>query len=204
MQFCPQSTAAWRGNPRLPSRACGFSSVLMSEAYRAAGQATSALHTKPLLLVYQAKALKQLHEGSSDPGLMQGDQMSTLVVRERHIWLNLADMRESDKQPLPRLPNLPGWPLRRRTGELCPTVIRCTEADRGGQTHPAPAGFCCHHPAAGCSPSACSSPRARSCCLHLHSSPAPAAAFTTAAASGQAASLGSANLRLWIPLLRRW
>ncbi len=28
MQLCPQGTAAWRGNPHLPSRACKFSSAL--------------------------------------------------------------------------------------------------------------------------------------------------------------------------------
>ncbi len=28
MQLCPQGAAAWRGNPRLPSRACKFSSAL--------------------------------------------------------------------------------------------------------------------------------------------------------------------------------
>ncbi len=70
-----------------------------------------------LLQTYQAKALKQLYEGSSDPGLMQelrtatdlalwatkvtarslGQMMSTLVVQERHLWLDLADMSESDK-----------------------------------------------------------------------------------------------------------
>ncbi len=69
------------------------------------------------LQTYQAMALKQLYEGSSDPGLMQelrtatdlalwatkvtarplGQTMSTLVVQERHLWLNLADMSESDK-----------------------------------------------------------------------------------------------------------
>ncbi len=41
---------------------------------------------------------------------------------------------------------------------------------------------CCLHPTAGCSPSVCSSPRAPSCYLHLRSSSATAAAFTTAAA----------------------
>ncbi len=70
-----------------------------------------------LLQVHQAKALKQLHEGDADPGVMQelrtatdlalratkvtaralGQTMSTLVVQERHLWLTLADMRESDK-----------------------------------------------------------------------------------------------------------
>ncbi len=112
-----ESAAAWRGNPRLPSRACKFSSALTAKAYGAAGQAASALHAMALLQVHQAKALKQLHEGDADPGVLQelrtatdlalratkvtaralGQTMSTLVVQERHLWLTLADMRESDK-----------------------------------------------------------------------------------------------------------
>ncbi len=117
MQLCPQGAAAWRGNPRLPSRACKFSSALTAKAYGAAGQAASALHAMALLQVHQAKALKQLHEGDANPGVLQelrtatdlalratkvtaralGQTMSTLVVQERHLWLTLADMRESDK-----------------------------------------------------------------------------------------------------------
>ncbi len=103
MQLCPQGAAAWRGNPRLPSRACKFSSALTAKAYGAAGQAASALHAMALLQVHQAKALKQLHEGDADPGVLQelrtatdlalgatkvtaralGQTMSTLVVQER-------------------------------------------------------------------------------------------------------------------------
>ncbi len=117
MQLCPQGAAAWRGNPRLPFRACKFSSALTAKAYGAAGQAASALHAMALLQVHQAKALKQLHEGDADPGVLQelrtatdlalratkvtaralGQTMSTLVVQERHLWLTLAYMRESDK-----------------------------------------------------------------------------------------------------------
>ncbi len=63
MQLCPQGAAAWRGNPRLPFRACKFSSALTAKAYSAAGQAASALHAMALLQVHQAKVLKQLHEG---------------------------------------------------------------------------------------------------------------------------------------------
>ncbi len=104
------------------SRACKFSSALMAKAYGAAGQAASALHAMALLQVHQAKALKQLHEGDADPGVLQelrtatdlalratkvtaralGQTMSTLVVQERHLWLTLADMRESDKHRFPR------------------------------------------------------------------------------------------------------
>ncbi len=107
MQLCPRTATSWRGNPRLPSRACKFLSSL-----------ADGLHSLcRLLQVYQAKALKELHKGSYDPGVMKelrtamdlalratkvtthslGRAMSTLVVQERHLWLNLADMREPDK-----------------------------------------------------------------------------------------------------------
>lgn len=103
-QLCPQRATAWWGNPRLPSRACELSSTVMAKTYRAAGQAASALHTMALLQVNQAKA----HEGSFDPDVMQElrtetdlalraakvttrslvQTMSTLLVQERHLWLN--------------------------------------------------------------------------------------------------------------------
>ncbi len=77
------------------------------------GQAASAPHAMAILQVHQAKALKQVHEGSTDPGLMQelrtatdfalratkvtarslGKAMSTMVVQE----LNLAEMKDVDK-----------------------------------------------------------------------------------------------------------
>ncbi len=98
MQLCPQGAAAWRGNPRLPSRACKFSSALTAKAYSAAGRFHPARHGPPE--IHQAKALKQLHEGGADPGVLQelrtatdlalratkvtaralGQTMSTLVV----------------------------------------------------------------------------------------------------------------------------
>ncbi len=67
-------------------------------------------------------------------------------------------MRESDKHRFLELPDLPGWPIRRSGGGLCPTVLRRTEADGGVSSHPAPAVRCCLHPTVGCSPSICSSP----------------------------------------------
>lgn len=48
MQLCQQSAVTWQGNPHLPTRACKFSSILAAMAYRAAGQATSALHAMAL------------------------------------------------------------------------------------------------------------------------------------------------------------
>ncbi|KAL1270897.1 hypothetical protein QQF64_029913 [Cirrhinus molitorella] len=117
VHLCPQNAATWRDRPRLPSKACKLSSALAARAYNAAGQAASALHAMATLQVYQAKALKELHEGSSDRRMMQelrsatdfalretkvtaralGQVMSTMVVQERHLWLNLAQMADVDK-----------------------------------------------------------------------------------------------------------
>ncbi len=91
--------------------------ALAAKAYSAVGQAASALHAMAILKVHQAKALKDMHEGDTNPGLMQklrsatdfalratkvtaqspGKAMSALVAQERHLWLNLAEMRDADK-----------------------------------------------------------------------------------------------------------
>ncbi|KAL0187989.1 hypothetical protein M9458_015088, partial [Cirrhinus mrigala] len=117
MHLCPQNAASWRGRPRLPSRACKFSSAFVARAYVASGQAASALHAMAILQVFQAKVLKDLHEGVPDPELLHelrsatdyalratkvtaqalGRAMSTMVVQERHLWLNLAEMRDAEK-----------------------------------------------------------------------------------------------------------
>ncbi|KAL0151371.1 hypothetical protein M9458_053365 [Cirrhinus mrigala] len=80
-------------------------------------QAVSALHAMAILQVYQAKVLKDLHEGVPNPELLQELRsvtdyalratkvtaqvlrraMSTMVVQERHLWLNLAEMRDAEK-----------------------------------------------------------------------------------------------------------
>ncbi len=46
-------------------------------------------------------------------------------------------------------PCVPDRPFQRCSGELCPAVLRYTEADWGHQTHHAPALGSCLHPAAG-------------------------------------------------------
>ncbi len=117
VHLCPRNAATWRNRPRLPSKACKLTAALAAKAYSAAGQAASALHAMAILQVHQAKVLKQVHEGSTDPGLMQelrtatdfalratkvtarslGKAMSTMVVQERHLWLNLAEMKDVDK-----------------------------------------------------------------------------------------------------------
>ncbi len=115
--MCPQNAATWRNRPRTPSKACRLTAALAAKAYSTAGQAASAVHAMTILQVHQAKVLKQVHEGSTDPGLMQelrtatdftlratkvtarslGKAMSTMVVQERHLWLNLAEMKDVDK-----------------------------------------------------------------------------------------------------------
>ncbi len=117
VHLCPQNAATWRNRPCLPSKACKLTAALAAKAYSAAGQAASALHAMAILQVHQAKALKQVHKGSTDPGLMQelrtatdfalwatkvtarslGKAMSTMVVQEHHLWLNLAEMMDADK-----------------------------------------------------------------------------------------------------------
>ncbi len=117
MQLCPRTASTYRGNPLLPSRACRHSSALTGSAYAACGEAASALHAMSLLQVHQAKALRDLHEGSQDSEVLSelhtttdlalratkvkarslGRAMSTMVVQERHLWLCLADMKEADK-----------------------------------------------------------------------------------------------------------
>ncbi|KAL0170346.1 hypothetical protein M9458_034942 [Cirrhinus mrigala] len=117
MHLCPQNAAKWRGPPRLLSRACKFSSALEVKAYTASGQAVSTLHAMAILQVYQAKVLKDLHEGVPDPELLQelcsvtgyalrtmkvmaqalGRPIYTMVVQEHHLWLNLVEMQDSEK-----------------------------------------------------------------------------------------------------------
>ncbi len=71
MHLCPRNATTWRNRPCLPSKACKLTAVLTAKAYSAAGHAASALHAMAILQVHQAKALKQVHEGSTDPGLIQ-------------------------------------------------------------------------------------------------------------------------------------
>ncbi|KAI2650154.1 ATP phosphoribosyltransferase [Labeo rohita] len=69
-----------------------------------------------ILQIYQAKVLKDLHEGVPGPDLLQelrsatdyafraakvttqvlGMAMSTMVVQERHLWLNLVEMQDAE------------------------------------------------------------------------------------------------------------
>ncbi len=65
VHLCSRNT--WRNRPRLPSKASKLTAALAVKAYSAVDQAASALHAMAILQVHQAKALKQVHESSTDP-----------------------------------------------------------------------------------------------------------------------------------------
>ncbi|KAL0195456.1 hypothetical protein M9458_009028, partial [Cirrhinus mrigala] len=81
VHLCPQNAATWRNRSRFPSKACKLSSALAAKAYSAAGQA----------------ALMQELRTATDFALRATKVMSTMVVQERHLWLNLAQMCDADK-----------------------------------------------------------------------------------------------------------
>ncbi len=142
MQLCPRTASTWRGNPLLPSRACRHSSALTGSAYAACGEAASALHAMALLQVHQAKALRDLHEGGHDPGVLSEHRTTTdLALRATKVTarslghpgmppLAVSGRHEGGRQgTVPECPRVPDRPVRRRGGELRPAVLRCTEAD---------------------------------------------------------------------------
>ncbi|XDV29503.1 hypothetical protein PO909_032622 [Leuciscus waleckii] len=113
--LCPPS-AGWRAKPALPSKACRTTSSLLRRAFSAAGQAASALHTMATLQIFQADLLRK-DEGGPDaicvPDLRSatdlalratksaaqaiGRTMASLTVSERHLWLTLSEMAESER-----------------------------------------------------------------------------------------------------------
>ncbi|XP_059360387.1 taste receptor type 1 member 1-like [Carassius carassius] len=115
--LCPPAAVGWKNKRALPSKLCRTTSAMAGRAYTSAGQAASALHTMAILKVFQAKLLHSLDESSpSDPAFCDlrsatdlalratkataqviGRSMANLVVLERHLWLNLTEIKESDK-----------------------------------------------------------------------------------------------------------
>ncbi|RXN38137.1 guanylate cyclase 2G-like protein [Labeo rohita] len=85
-----------------------------------AGQAASALHVMPILQVYQAKLLKSLDESGPDPEVFKelrratdlalrttkmtaraiGRSMGNLVVLDRHLWLTLTELEDTENMAL--------------------------------------------------------------------------------------------------------
>ena len=110
--LCPNTARATH-----PNKPCRATSALAGRAYSASGQAASALHTMAVLQVYQAKLLQSMDETGPDPEAFSdlrsamdlalratkataqaiGKSMASLVVLERHLWLNLTEIKETDK-----------------------------------------------------------------------------------------------------------
>ncbi len=87
-----------------------------------------------ILQAHQAKALKQVHEGSTDPGLMQ-------ELRTATDFALAQPGRDEGRRhgTLSRRPHLPGRAVWRHRRGLRPAVLGGTAADRGDPAHPAPA-----------------------------------------------------------------
>ncbi len=104
--------------PSLPSGPLQATSRLNGRAYAAAGQAVASLHTMAVLQAYQADLLKDLDSGlglspdevaelrrTTDLALRatkqaasaMGRSMAAMVVMERHLWVNLADLEKKEK-----------------------------------------------------------------------------------------------------------
>ncbi len=104
--------------PSLPSGPLQATSRLNGKAYAAAGQAVASLHTMAVLQAYQADLLKDLDSGqglspdevaelrrTTDLALRatkqaasaMGRSMAAMVVTERHLWVNLADLEKKEK-----------------------------------------------------------------------------------------------------------
>ncbi len=113
--------------PSLPSKPLQDTSRLNGRVYAAAGQAVASLHTMAVLQAYQAHLLKDLDKGqglspdelaelcrTTDLALCatkqaanaMGRSMAAMVVTERHLWVNLADIGKKEKGFLLDAPEL--------------------------------------------------------------------------------------------------
>ncbi len=105
-------------NPPLRLPPCHLTSRLNGKAYAAAGQAVASLHTMTVLQAYQADLLKDLDKGqglspdevaelrrttdlalraTKQAATAMGRSMAAMVVTERHLWVNLADIGKKKK-----------------------------------------------------------------------------------------------------------
>ncbi len=104
--------------PSLQFKSLQDTSRLNGRAYAAAGQAVASLHTMAVLQAYQADLLKDLDDGqglspdevaelrrttdlalraTKQAATAMGRSMAAMVVTERHLWVNLADLEKKEK-----------------------------------------------------------------------------------------------------------
>ncbi len=115
----PSLAPSWKFHPLLPSKPGRITSPLIGKSYIVAGQAGMALHTMAILQAYQADVLKEMDEGTgltpeavkelrraTDLALRAtkhttsavGRSMAGSVAAECHLWLNLTEIREKEKE----------------------------------------------------------------------------------------------------------
>ncbi len=104
--------------PSLPFKPLQDTSRLNYRAYAAAGQAVASLHTMAVLQAYQADLLKDPDNGqglspdevaelrrttdlalraTKQAATAMGRSMSAMMVMDRHLWVNLADLEKKEK-----------------------------------------------------------------------------------------------------------
>ncbi len=118
--LCPAAAKTLGSDISLPSKPCRTTAHLANKAYASDGEAASALHAMAVLQVFQAKLLQAAEGGAltaeaTDFALMAtkraaqsvGKAMGFMVVLQRHLWLNLADLKEADRKVLLNAPVTP-------------------------------------------------------------------------------------------------
>ncbi len=126
-QLCPASAKTMGSDISLPSKPCRMTAHLASKAYSSAGEGASALHAMAVLQVFQAKLLQSLEGGTTSPVAVNdlraatdftlmatkcaaqaiGRTMGFMLVQQRHLWLTLADLKDSDRKVLLNAPITP-------------------------------------------------------------------------------------------------
>ncbi len=125
--LCPAAAKSLGPDISLPSKPCRTTAHLANKAYASDGEAASALHAMAVLQVFQAKLLQTAEggvltpeatkdlRGAADFALMAtkraaqsvGKAMGFMVVLQRHLWLNLADLKDADRKVLLNAPITP-------------------------------------------------------------------------------------------------
>ncbi|ROL41974.1 hypothetical protein DPX16_19823 [Anabarilius grahami] len=115
--LCPPAAVGWKTKRSLPSKPCRTTSALAGRAYASAGQAASTLHSMAIFQVFQAKLLHSMDKSGVEETAFRdlrsatdlalratkaaaqaiGRWMASLVVLERHLWLNLTEIKDQDK-----------------------------------------------------------------------------------------------------------
>ncbi len=125
--LCPAAAKTLGSDISLPSKPCKTTAHLANKAYAFDGEVASALPAMALLQVFQAKLLQAAEGGTltveavkdlraaTDFTLMatkraaqaMGKAMGFMIVLQRHLWLNLADLKDADRKVLLKAPVTP-------------------------------------------------------------------------------------------------